>query len=106
MTDAEVNATTKDVADIDWKEAVQSACANLPEHVERPYALIPEGERFAAFKRICPPEFMHRIDRTLLPNPEAFDAIASWSGACLGLSASASPARARPAPPGGGGAKV
>jgi len=76
--------TTTAVAEIDWKAAFQAACAHLPDKVELPYALTPEGERMAAFKRICPPEFMHRIDRTQLPKPAAFDLLAGWDGSYPG----------------------
>lgn len=37
-------------------------------------------ERLARFRRVCPPEFMQRIDRTQLAHPEAFDAVAQWDG--------------------------
>ena len=84
MNDADANDTTQAVADIDWKAAFQAALANLPDKVELPYALTPEGERFAAFKRICPPEFMHRIERERLPQPDAFDALAGWNGSYPG----------------------
>ena len=37
-------------------------------------------ERLARFRRVCPPEFMQKIDRTQLANAEAFDAVAQWDG--------------------------
>ena len=73
-------AEVTEVSQIDWKAAFQAACAHLPEKVELPYALTPEGERMAAFKRICPQEFLCKIDRAKLPNPQAFDAVAFWTG--------------------------
>jgi len=66
--------------DIDWKAAFRAVCSTLPEKVELPYALTPEGERMAAFKRICPSEFLCKIDRARLPNVEAFDQVALWDG--------------------------
>ena len=64
----------------DCMAAFRAACADLPETVELPYALTPEGERMAAFKRICPQEFARKIDRDLLSNAAAFDLVALWSG--------------------------
>lgn len=37
-------------------------------------------ERLSRFRRVCPPEFMQKIDRTLLTNTEAFDSVAQWDG--------------------------
>lgn len=37
-------------------------------------------DRLSKFRRICPPEFMQRIDRSLLANPAAFDSVAKWDG--------------------------
>lgn len=64
----------------EWVAAIKAAFATLPETVEIPYALTPEGERMAGFKRICPEEFWRKIDRTRLPNAKAFDAVALWAG--------------------------
>jgi hypothetical protein len=70
--------TTAHVAD--WLADFKAACATLPEKVELPYALTPEGERLAMFKRVCPQEFFCKVVRERLPNPAAFDAVALWNG--------------------------
>ena len=64
----------------DWHAVFAAAVAGLPEHVEIPFAATPEGGRWAEFKHVCPAEFLRRIDRALLPQPAAFDAVANWSG--------------------------
>lgn len=68
----------------DWLADFKAACAKLPEKIEVPYALTPEGERLAAFRRVCPPEFAVRIDRGLLPDAAAFDRVALWDGSYPG----------------------
>lgn len=68
----------------DWRHQFLAACADLPDKVELPYAMTPEGERMAKFKAICPPEFLKKIDRTLLTNPDAFDRVSKWDGAFPG----------------------
>ena len=70
----------KSMAGTDWRATFLAACSTLPEKVELPYHLTPEGERLALFKRICPLEFASKIDRDKLPNPDAFDAVAKWTG--------------------------
>lgn len=59
----------------------------LPPETAEEKALREEGvrkaeqaNRMAGFKRVCPPEFMHAINRTRLVNPVAFDAVAGWDG--------------------------
>jgi hypothetical protein len=69
------------------KEEFLAVMANLPETVEIPYHLTPEGERKAKFDQSCPPEFNHRIDRARLTNPVAFDAVAQWDGEYPGVCA-------------------
>lgn len=66
----------------DLKAELQSAFAKMPEAVDLPYHLTPEGERMQKFRKVLEdsPEFMKKIDRALLPKPEAFDAVAQWNG--------------------------
>ena len=64
----------------DWRIALEQAIAQLPEHVEVPYEMTPEGQRWARFKGICPEEFLPKIDRSKLPKPQQFDAVANWDG--------------------------
>jgi len=64
----------------DWREAFLAACAALPETMPHPAQPTPEATRLEAFKRTCDAEFLQRIDRTRLPNPTAFDAVALWDG--------------------------
>jgi chromosomal replication initiation ATPase DnaA len=42
-------------------------------------------QRMDAFKSNCPDEFMHKIDRTLLPNLEAWDKADAWAGTFPGI---------------------
>lgn len=63
-----------------WRAAFEAAIAHLPESVTIPYELTDEGQRLAKFKRVCPPEFCVRIDRTKIKNAAAFDAVALWDG--------------------------
>lgn len=67
-----------------YADALKAAFATLPETPVIPYALTPEGERLAKFKNACPEEFFRKIDRTLLKNLPAFDAVASWDGSFPG----------------------
>lgn len=68
----------------DMRAEMVAAVATLPEHVEIPHSMTPEGERLEAFRKVCPPEFMSSIDRSKLPNLPAFDQVAKWSGAYPG----------------------
>lgn len=43
------------------------------------------AQRLARFTELCPAQFRKRIDRTLLPNLEAWDAADTWDGAYPGL---------------------
>jgi hypothetical protein len=67
-----------------WHAAFQAVCANLPEKVELPYTMTPEGERLAKFKRICPPEFSAKIDQVKLVDPDAFCRVSQWDGSFPG----------------------
>lgn len=64
------------------KAALKAAFAQLPDMVDVPFHLTPAGQRWARFKVVLQdsPEFIEKIDRTKLPNPEAFDAVAKWDG--------------------------
>lgn len=68
----------------DWKAAFMAVYDTLPEKVDLPYSMTPEGERMAKFKKICPQEFLKKIDREKLPKPEAFDSVFNWTGAFPG----------------------
>jgi hypothetical protein len=72
----------------DWRAAFLAAREQLPDHVELPYAMTPEGERLTKFRNICPDEFRAKIDRAKVPNPEAFDLVALWDGSFPGPCAS------------------
>lgn len=41
---------------------------------------VDRGDRLARFRRMCPPEFMCRVDRAQLVNPAAFDRVVAWDG--------------------------
>lgn len=74
----------------DWKSEFLAICAQLPEKVELPYHLTPEGERLAKFKRTCPDEFRVRIEHHRLKNPTGFKQAAEWNGqfpgpCCVGV---------------------
>ena len=64
----------------DWRIALEQAIAQLPAHVEIPYELTEEGQRWRRFRNICPEEFLPKIDRARLPKPAQFDAVANWDG--------------------------
>lgn len=66
----------------DTKAQLAAALATLPDKVDVPYELTPEGERMTQFKRLMQdsPEFLQKIDRKRLPNPEAFDRVTAWNG--------------------------
>lgn len=42
-------------------------------------------DRLARFRKVCPPEFMQKIDRAQLANPAAFDTVRAWTGRFPGL---------------------
>lgn len=67
-----------------FASALKDAFAALPKNPVIPYAMTEEGERLEKFKKACPEEFFRKIDRTLLKNLTAFDAVAQWSGAFPG----------------------
>lgn len=64
------------------KAALKAAFDQLPENVEVPFHLTPQGQRWAKLKVVLQdsPEFIAKIDRAKLPNPEAFDRVAKWDG--------------------------
>ena len=65
----------------DWRTTFLAACQTLPEVAPvPPYESTPEGRRWASFKHVCPPQFIPKIDRTLIPHPAPFDAVANWDG--------------------------
>jgi hypothetical protein len=70
----------------DARAQMLAAFAGLPEKVEVPYHLTPEGERMSKFRKVLEdsPEFLQRIDRAKLPNPVAFDRVAQWDGSYPG----------------------
>lgn len=71
---------------MEWSEVQKIIAANLPETAPPlPYELTDEGKRLANFRKICPPEFMAKIDRTKVPNPAAFDTVAGWNGRTPGI---------------------
>lgn len=77
------------VPQADWKAAFLAAVAALPDVAPAiPYDATPEGQRMAAFKRICPDQFRAKINRALLPMPEQFDRVANWDGVFPGPCAS------------------
>jgi hypothetical protein len=67
-----------------WRALFLKIQDSLPEKVDIPFNRTPEGERTAAFKRVCDVEFSRRIDRSLLRFPEAFDRVALWDGSFPG----------------------
>jgi hypothetical protein len=74
------DATKPPATFTDVKAEFIAAFESLPDTVEIPYAYTPEGIRKTKFDGVCPPEFNHKIDRALLPNPAAFDRVAQWDG--------------------------
>jgi len=68
-----------------WRTAFEAAISTLPDEAPPlPYDLTPEGQRWASFKRICPTQFIPKIDRAQLPKPEQFDRVANWDGSFRG----------------------
>ena len=64
-----------------WREQFLVACASLPDTPPPPSpAALAEANRLAAFRSVCDPEFLKRIDRAELPDPAAFDRVAQWPG--------------------------
>ena len=70
--------------DTAWRTQLLSAIAQLPDKVEVPYERTPEGERMATFRKMCPPQFMCKVDRSLLKDPAAFDRVSQWDGSFPG----------------------
>lgn len=73
-----------------WDE-VLAQLSTLPpltpeEHAlaEKRRAESEQVERLARFRRVCPPEFMQKIDRTKITHLQSFDAVAQWNGAFPG----------------------
>lgn len=65
------------------REQLKAALDTLPEKAVVPADRTPAGERMARFKHVMREnaiEFLKPIDRTMLPNPKAFDIVANWSG--------------------------
>jgi hypothetical protein len=64
------------------RENLRAAFAQLPDRVDVPFHLTPQGQRWSKFKVVLQdsPEFVEKIDRAKLPNKEAFDAVAKWDG--------------------------
>lgn len=56
---------------------------------------VARGERIACFKRACPAEFSGKVDRGLLSDPAAFDAVANWRGSFPGPIASGPTGRSK-----------
>jgi DNA replication protein DnaC len=79
---------------MEWKDVLDNL-ASLPpetpeERADRERRIIAQGEadRLASFRKICPPEFMERVNRARLTDGEAFDQVAAWSGKFPGIIAS------------------
>ena len=71
---------------MEWEEVAALIKLHLPETAPPlPYEMSEEGKRLARFRQLCPPEFMSKIDRSLLKNPQAFDQVAAWAGAFKGI---------------------
>lgn len=69
-----------------WEEVMEQM-SKLPPlspeeeaELQKQRAAVERNERLARFRRVCPPEFMQRIDRAQLTNPDAFDRVARWEG--------------------------
>ncbi len=69
------------------REQFAKAAEMLPEKVEVPYHLTPEGERWAQFKRVCDERFLPKVDYALVKNRAAFDRVLNWDGASPGICA-------------------
>jgi len=57
-----------------------SMLESLPEHVEIPYHLTPEGERWTKFKNVCDDQFLAKIDYAKVKSRTPFDRMADWDG--------------------------
>lgn len=62
------------------RAAFEQALAALPEKVEIPYRLTPEGERFGEFKRVCDENFFADIDYRRVKNRATFERVTLWDG--------------------------
>ena len=62
------------------KTALKQTISALPEKVEIPFHLTPEGDRYRRFKIVCPQEFQPSVNRALVKNPKAFKAVEEWNG--------------------------
>lgn len=72
----------------DWRATFLAARDQLPDQVTVPFERTPEGERLQKYRKVCPPEFVAKLDRSLLPNTDTFDRVALWDGAFPGPCAS------------------
>jgi hypothetical protein len=71
---------------IETEDLIRIMKENLPETAPPlPYAMTEEGKRLAGFRKVCPEEFMQKIQRDLLKNPAAHDAVCKWGGMFKGL---------------------
>lgn len=83
MNMTETTTTDRDPVSIESLRAEwEAAFAALPDAAPAalPPDATPEGERLCRFRKICPPEFLAKIDRAKLRNPAAFDRVALWDG--------------------------
>lgn len=70
---------------MEWEDVLKIAHAMLPEEAPPlPYALTPEGQRMADFRKTCPAEFCQHPDKARLPDATAFFAVSQWQGAFPG----------------------
>lgn len=71
---------------MEWGEVMQlleklppETAEDRAERLER-QAAAELADRLAAFRKICPPEFMARVDRAKLTDGAAFDHVSMWNG--------------------------
>lgn len=70
---------------MEWEDVLKIAKESLPETAPPlPYDLTPEGQRMARFRQLCPPEYMQKVDRAKLQDPEAYDKATAWDGSFRG----------------------
>lgn len=75
---------------IEFADLVKQLAALPPETPaetaarEKARAEMERADRIARFRRTCPPEFMQKVDRTLLLAPAAYDRVAGWDGSFPG----------------------
>lgn len=62
------------------RDALKATLETLPETVQLPYSLTPEGERWEKYKRVCDEQFLAKLDYTRVQKREPFDRIANWDG--------------------------